>query len=268
MKRDNELLNAIKRYFSSKEGTSIYYYGTGFTAIEFADIFQSGEKRVMDAPDMLVRKDNIALIIEHFEFDSYRVTRKGSQNRREQSRIEGAEKERLLAGGESCFSDEIHGSSSYQNYIQNVSRSFAEHYRQINTYKKNLKARGFISDSQVVRVLFFIEDTSPLGSVAADQSEGDLFVRPISLGQCQEFLSLLQDSPDVNYVLACSTVGPDKIVWFIDRNEIFEYQKNAIDYSQMQFINFEPQVSGFQIQCPLRATAEGINAEIPKTLMN
>ena len=46
----------------------------------------------MDAPDMLVRKDNIALIIEHFEFDSYRVTRKGSQNRREQSRIEGAEK--------------------------------------------------------------------------------------------------------------------------------------------------------------------------------
>ena len=178
MKRDNELLNAIKRYFSSKEGTSIYYYGTGFTAIEFADIFQSGEKRVMDAPDMLVRKDNIALIIEHFEFDSYRVTRKGSQNRREQSRIEGAEKERLLAGGESCFSDVIHGSSSYQNYIQNVSLSFAEHYRQINTYKKNLKARGFISDSQVVRVLFFIEDTSPLGSVAADQSEGDLFVRP------------------------------------------------------------------------------------------
>ena len=115
MKRDNELLNAIKRYFSSKEGTSIYYYGTGFTAIEFDDIFQSGEKRVMDAPDMLVRKDDIALIIEHFEFDSYRVTRKGSQNRREQSRIEGAEKERLLAGGESCFSDEIHGSSSYQN---------------------------------------------------------------------------------------------------------------------------------------------------------
>ena len=60
----------------------------GTAAKEFAAIFQNGEKLIGDVPDMLVFKNNAALIIEHFEFDSYRVTREGSQNRREQSRID------------------------------------------------------------------------------------------------------------------------------------------------------------------------------------
>lgn len=92
MERTNELLTAINKYFSSDEGTSIKYHGTGALAKEFADVFQFGEKFIGDAPDMFICKNNVAFIIEHFEFDCYRATRKGSQNRREQSRIERLEK--------------------------------------------------------------------------------------------------------------------------------------------------------------------------------
>ena len=43
MERANELLKAINTYFSSDDGTSMRYYGTGAAAKVFADIFQTGE---------------------------------------------------------------------------------------------------------------------------------------------------------------------------------------------------------------------------------
>ena len=44
--------------------------------------------------------------------------------------------------------------------------------------------------------------------------------------------------------------GSIKVVWFIDRNEVGEYLKESIDYSKMQFIDYEPQVLGFQLLIP------------------
>ena len=132
-------------------------------------------------------KDNIAIIIEHFEFDNYRVTQKGSQNRREQKRIDRLVKELAPTESSVYFHDKIHGHSSYQNYIQNVIRNFGEHYVRIGTYKRNLKDYGLINGTIDVKVIFFIEDTSPLGSMVVDQSVDRPSVRPICLGQCQEF---------------------------------------------------------------------------------
>lgn len=256
MERANELLKAINTYFSSDDGTSMRYYGTGATAKAFADIFQTGELLIGDAPDMLICKNEEALIIEHFEFDSYKVTQKGSQNRREQSRIDRLENKLAPTEAGTYFHDKIHGHSSYQNYIQNVCRNFEEYLRRIDTYKENLKGYGLIDDTKSVKVLFFIEDTSPLGSMVVDQSKEPPSVQPINLGQCQEFLSLLNNSPDVDYVLACSMAGSIKVVWFIDRNEIGEYLKEAIDYSKMQFIDCESQVSGFQLLIPNKLDTE------------
>ncbi|MBC5580387.1 hypothetical protein H8S23_02600 [Anaerofilum sp. BX8] len=250
MKRNNELLTAINKYFSSEDGTNIYYQGAGTAIKKFANIFLSGERFIDDAPDLFICKNNTAFITEHFEFDCYRVTRKGSQSRREQSRIDRLEKKITPTEAGAYFHDKIQGFSSYQDYVQNVCRNFNEHYLQISTYKKNLKNRGLISDSLAVKVLFFIEDTSPLGSMVVDYSNDSPFIRPICLGQCREFLSLLDNSPDVNYVLACSMSGSNKIVWFIDRSEISAYQKKSIEYSKMEFLNSEPQVLGFRILIP------------------
>lgn len=257
MERTNELLTAINKYFSSDEGTSIKYHGTGAVAKEFADVFQFGEKFIGDAPDMFIRKNDVAFIIEHFEFDCYRATRKGSQNRREQSRIERLEKKLIPTEAGVYFHDKIHGTSSYQDYIENVCRNFNEHYLQINTYKANLKKYGLISDSLAVQVLFLIEDTSPLGSMVVDNSNNSPSIHSICLGACPEFLSLLGNSPDVNCVLACSMIGSTKEVWFIDRNEISEYQKESIDYSKMKFMDYEPQVSGFQFLIPSKKNIDG-----------
>lgn len=255
MKRSDELLNAINKYFgfsgvSPHEETKMHYYGSDITVQEFVDMLQTGQMLFGDAPDMLIRKDNVALIIEHFEFDSYIVTRKGSQNRREQSRVERLENNLIPTENGVYYHDAIHGFSSYQNYVKNVCRNFNEHYLQISTYKKNLISKGLIKDSTLVKVLFFIEDTSPLGSMVVDQKDDSCVVRAVCLGQCPEFLSLLVCKPDVNFVLACSEAGLDQIIWFIDRNEITEYQKEALNYSKMSFIASEPKVVGFKKLIP------------------
>lgn len=246
MEQKNEALNAIRKYFPTNEGTQMYFHGTGTGAKTFADILQSGEKFIGDAPDMLIRKNDMAVIVEHFEFDCYKVTRKGSQSRREQSRIGRKEKDVIPTESGVHFNDKIHGTSSYDDYIQNVCRNFREHYLQINAYKENLKKAGLINDKSVIKVLFLIEDTSPLGSMVVNDSNDPPSPQPICLGQCREFLSLFEKSPEVNYVIACSMCESENIVWFIDQNEISDYQKESIDYSKMQFLDFEPQVLSFQ----------------------
>ena len=54
--------------------------------------------------------------------------------------------------------------------------------------------------------------------------------------------------------------GSIKVVWFIDRNEVGEYLKESIDYSKMQFIDYEPQVLGFQRLIPNELDTEEIES--------
>ena len=120
MERANELLKAINTYFSSDDGTSMRYYGTGAAAKAFANIFQTGELLIGDAPDMLICKNDEALIIEHFEFDSYKNTRKGSNLKIQENFIEKEMKNKinseLKTKDEVVVHDEIKNTSNLQQY--------------------------------------------------------------------------------------------------------------------------------------------------------
>lgn len=74
------------RYFG-KDGTEMYFWGHGNGVKKFLNFYQYGKMRFGDAPDRVILKNKEALIVEHFEFDCYCANRKGSQLRKEQSRI-------------------------------------------------------------------------------------------------------------------------------------------------------------------------------------
>lgn len=65
--------------------------------------------------------------------------------------------------------------------------------------------------------MFLIEDVSPLGSIISE-TDG---LKALSLHMCKEFLTELEMSPQVDYVLTCSCAGNSQGVWFIDRSDIF-----------------------------------------------
>jgi len=242
---DNEALKTFIDYFND-DVNQVSYLGSGIGAKEFADYFQNGEFYLGDEPDMLIIKDNTALITEHFEFDCYHVrNKKGSQSRREQFRIH-THLDNIPLTNSGVIHDQINGTPSYINYVQNVSRGFNKHYTKINNYKTNLKNYGLINNNTQVKVMFFIEDTSPLGSLAVERCGPESKANPIILAKCQEFLVQLRNSPEVHYVLACSSVGSCKYIWFIDRNEIELYYQHSIDYGRMDFVKFTPQVVSFR----------------------
>lgn len=248
--KENEAYQALKNY-SGSDGMKIIFHGTGNGARHLADCLDNGIYYQGDAPDMLVIKENEAIIIEHFEFDSCHVRRgKGSPARQELSRIQIAEDALTATEEGAFFHDEIKAKSSYSDLLANVTRSFKKHYSHIAMYKNNLTELGLINDAMDVRVLFLLEDASPLGTMVAERKGYHSKIRPLVLPLCEDFLDLLRVSPDLDYVLCCSSAGEENYVWFIDCREIDEYYKNKVDYKNMYFMDFTPQVMGVKFSIP------------------
>ena len=62
---------------------------------------------------------------------------------------------------------------------------------QITKYKENLIRYGLIDHSTQVKVMFLVEDVSPLGSMVIDN---DGKQRPIIVLICKEFLDLFSEN--------------------------------------------------------------------------
>lgn len=244
----NEVIKTLEHYFRNESNT-VQYLGSDEGVNLFANLLQSGTMIPGDAPDAVLIKDNIALIIEHFEFDAFEVNRKGSKSRIEQARIE-REQRQLSATAGVVYHSKIKASCSYQDYIDNVTRSFLEHYQRIDVYKKNLLERGIVTSETNVKMMFLIEDVSPIGSIAIDNSEGKPQTVPVILAQSPEFLSLLTDSESVDYILCCSYACDSEYIWFIDRSEISAYREKQCTYTNMRFLSNYPSVVISKISIP------------------
>lgn len=252
----NEVIKTLEHYFRNESNT-VQYRGSDEGVNLFAKLLQSGTMIPGDAPDAVLIKDNIALIIEHFEFDAFEVNRKGSKSRIEQARIDREQRDLPATEAGVVYHSKIKASCSYQDYIDNVTRSFLEHYQRIGTYKKNILERGIITSETNVKTMFLIEDVSPIGSIAIDSNGDKPQTVPVILAQSPEFLSLLTDSESVDYALCCSYVCDSEYIWFIDRSEISAYREKQCTYANMRFLSTYPSVVISKISIPNKEISHG-----------
>lgn len=206
----NEALDTINRYFCNTENT-MHFLGNKIDAQEVADFLSKGEIFTGDVPDMAILYNSCCLAIEHFEFDNYKNGRSGSTNRKEQARIERTFRFSVPSTQEALIYDEIRGKSSYELYIKNITTVFNEHYNRIAHYRHNLIEKGLVNSITPLKLAFLIEDVSPLGAMTYN----DDGPQPIVLALSKEFLKLMRKSPNVDYVIACSSVGLENYIWFI-----------------------------------------------------
>ena len=237
----NEVIKTLEHYFRNESNT-VQYLGSAEGVNLFAELLESGTMIPGDAPDAVLIKDNLALIIEHFEFDGFEVNRKGSKSRMEQARIDREQREISATEAGVVYHSKIKALCSYQDYIDNVTRSFLDHYQRIATYKKNILERGIITSETDVKTMFLIEDVSPIGSIAIDKSGDKVQTIPVILAQSPEFLNLLTDSENLDYVLCCSYACDSEYVWFIDRSHIPSYKEKQCSYASMKFLSNYPSV--------------------------
>ena len=200
-----------------------------------------------DHPDMYVIRGVDLLIIEHFEFDSYpRKKGKGSGFRREESRIDRKLDELEYDENGRTLIESIHGESSYENYIVNAKNSFSKHYGEIDNYKNHLREEGVITQHSKIKVLFFIEDVSPLGSIAGTNAWSN-DTELVTLARSKEFIEYLKGHDKLDFILAANEYSGSKYLWFIDCAQLPVYEAKALDYASMHFIPFQPQVAAGKI---------------------
>lgn len=239
MRKPTREFQTIQHYIQS--GAKLHYYGSGEGVHLFVDILARNPLHGFEAPDFYLASDKVFYIIEHFEFSSYRGTRKGDSYRQEEARIQRKADKIIPSEEVTVVHDVIRGESSYSNYMNNVKSTFEAHYAHIDEYVLNLKKAGVLRD-QIIKVIFMIEDVSPLGCIAGGKNGWDPDSELITLARSKEFLDLLDKNRNVDYVLACSCYDSNYYTWFIDSNELDVYRANAVDYANMQFIPFEPHV--------------------------
>lgn len=239
----DEAVETINKYFHDEQN-EMHYFGNADVAQEVANCFSNGNILTGDAPDLIILSNGSCLIVEHFEFDCYKNNRSGSENRKEQARVEKVFRNAAPHKKGKLVHDVINGTSSYNQYIKNITEVFSEHYKRIPNYKSNLIENGFIRADTQIKMSFLIEDVSPLGTMAYC----DDTLQPIVLALSKEFLGLMHESPDVDFVIACSGAGSNNYLWLIINNDLDVYIQNTVDYAKMSFIDFTPQVLSYRIE--------------------
>lgn len=260
--KQNEAYQAIRKRFQDGNGLDIHFFGSGNGARFFSDFLEHGEYYLGDAPDMLLRKGNEAIILEHFEFDGFPVRKgKGSLGRQELSRIEREVSTLAKSNGNAFLVDAIKANSTLDNLLKNVKSSFLRHYSHIEMYKKNLEDSGLIGETTLIKVMFLLEDVSPLGTLFEDKDARKTGVQYFMLARCREFLEWVKNYIKVNYILVFSPYGDRDSVWFIDTTELEFYEKQAIDYRKMYYLPSSTQVMAIDSTIP---ESESVNEIIQR----
>ena len=219
----NELKNIITKYFS-KDNDAITY--SKIDEVELNKMIQhmGGYER----PDILSIYDDKIVAIEHFEFDSYKNTKKGSDFKIQDSIIEQKMKKRidseLGVKKEIYLHDEIKNNSDLKQY--------------------------YFGNNKKIEFWFFAEDVSPLGSYYYRESN----INPsLLLPFSKENIDLLRQHKEIKgMIFGIYAMNEYKLVLMynddetLDKIEKDEYFK----VKDSEFFSFNPQTTAFATLIP------------------
>ena len=211
-----------------------------------------------DRPDGYLIAENVVYIIEHFEFDSSKATnKKGSISRIELGRVNREFKKYSVDNGD-AYIDKLHIEPSADSYIKNAIQNMRNHYAKIQDYKNNLLSSGIVDPCSIVKVGFFIEDVTQLGSYY----KADNGLQPLNLVDCQEFLDCFDSCADLDFCLCANSYGNPtndipslfssscldstmhKCLYFLSKSSIAKYRQKQMSIMEIQYMAFPPGIIG------------------------
>ena len=244
----SELEMIIQKYLS-KDGTAITY--SDFDQQEVNKLFHY--MGIYERPDILSIYDNKIVAIEHFEFDSYKNTRKkGSDFKIQESFIERKMQNKinseLKTKSEIIVHDEIKNTSNLQQYYDNFKKVFLSHIDNIPEYREHIK-QDFGKEKNI-EFWFFAEDVSPLGSYyIKKENPTPRLLLPFS----KEIIDILRKHKEIkgmifgiyamNEYKLVLMYNDDKTLNNLEKNEYFKVNNE-------EFMSFTPQTTGFAIKIP------------------
>lgn len=232
MDLERDFNNVIKCLSNNPRGILCNKYDRAF--LDNVNLYFPNLKPTIKRPDAYSIQGDSILLLEHFQFDNSKTTKKGSlQN------ITSAETKRTF---ETKFNEgndfAILGENVIKTgkcYMENFTKQFLNHAKNIENYKTDIQNELGLSFSSFI-VGFVIEDSSPLGSIYLDK-----FVpKSIDLTFAKEFLDLFESISNLDFVIFAMTGNQDnKLLSFISRKNIEEHRKNQIELSNIEHFLFE-----------------------------
>lgn len=235
MKISEEGRKYLKKYILGKE-----IFHPANASFDYGILFQIFKNiKSFNRPDFYSIVGNTLYLIEHFEIDSTKHTRKGSKNKIEEFNDEQKFQKTLESKEDDSavvHYGQIKAEPKIQYYLESLFNAFKKHYSKIGSYKQHLKEKGICTDEYEIKTIFIIEDTSIFGTLYFNN--GTKLLLPI-FGK--EFTKYFGSIVDVELVICSSETTNDKtITWALDKNDISLMDAYQVKFSDIELINLNP----------------------------
>lgn len=246
----SELERIIEKYFQ-KDNTAIVYYELDQEL--FSKVINQKNIGKYEKPDILSLFDNKVVGIEHFEFDSFKKGRKGSDFKIKHNMMEIDFKkkinEELLKKDSVMVHGQIVPTSSLINYFGNFKDNFITHYNKIDSYINHIE-EDFGTDKEI-SICFFAEDVTPLGNyfMNREKSGSPWLLNPL---YSDEIIELLINSPKVKYlIIGAYAMSEYKLTIIKNSKEVLDrFKKERYKIKEEDYFSFSPQTTGFAMLIP------------------
>ena len=204
----------------------------GFHAISIDDFKMMIRRLVQfERPDMYAELDDKIIILEHFEFDASRNTKKGMKGKAEEAHLE-----RLIQNSPSDGIFRIEKAEyeiSFRDWQENFENTFCAHCDRIDAYKERV-AQEVKNREKPFIIGFFIEHLfSPYANIGSNLHE-------LQYCETQQFADALLANPKVDFVLFCGYQGGKMRNTYFDRqtlnairNKLFDLNDKKISLSHI-----------------------------------
>ena len=240
----NELQEIINKYLS-KDGTAITY--SDFDQEEINKLFQ--HMKFYERPDIISIYDNKIVAIEHFEFDSYKNTGKGSnfkiQDNIIEQKIQKQINSQLKETGEIIIHEQIENISSLKQYYDNFEKILLSHIDNIPEYKEHII--GDFGNEKDIEFWFFAEDVTPLGNYYYRKTNTNpSLLLPLS----KNIIEIFKKHKEIKGIIfGIFAMKEYKLVLMYNDNETLQKIENNeyFKVNESEFMSFNPQTTGFAI---------------------
>ena len=241
----SELKIITQKYLSKTTTAEVY---SNISEEEINKLFHNMKQ--YERPDILSIYDNKIVAIEHFEFDSYKNTRKGSNLKIQENFIEKEMKNRinseLKTKDEVVVHDEIKNTSNLQQYYDNFKKVFLSHIDNIPEYREHIE-QDFGKEKDI-EFWFFAEDVTTLGTHCLKNGNlGPLL--PLS----NEILDILKKHKEIKDIIF-GILAMNEYKMLIICNDDYTLNKlkenEYFKVTNEEFMTFDPKTIGFATKIP------------------
>lgn len=213
----------------------VFVYNKDKMIFDKYNSFFSQLKEPTKRPDSYAVLNNELLLLEHFQFDNSKISKKGSQQHKVKAKSEREfEKKLLKANDFVVLNENLEKRGEY--YIDNFITQFSSHYKKIDSYKEEMQ-KELKKEFKIIHMGFLIEDSSPLGSMFVNKKN---MMQCLDLLHSKEFLDTFEVSEKLDFALFSMTGNiSNPYQAFISRNSIDQFRKNEIIAKEISNFLFE-----------------------------